>query len=448
MSDLVAVDLGDWLAGMPMAGLEHSLVDQAGNHLLDTLGAMVAGQGERVAAVARAVHSAPGPVPLPGTDETREARDAAFANAVAAHSLEIDDTEGCDHSGAVVVPVLWSLNHGPDRQRLSRLLPALVAGYEVGRRVQLALGGYDEVNGRGWHSTATCGVFAAAAASAVMLALEAEQAAAALGIAASAAAGTWAFAADGAMTKQLHAGNAARAGLEAALLAAGGATGPLHVFEDVWGGFLRAYGGDPRAVGRLTAELGSTWHFRHSAIKPYAVCRSAHSAIDALTGILRDADVDASEVAEVRLHVSDFLRPMICPARPRDAAQARMSLPIAAALVLDGSGLMPHDFDAFDSKRVQDRLDQIVVVRDPAADAEPLVEVRARGRLHRRRGTRVRGGQEDPLTALEVRRKFARLAVPVIGADGAATLQRWVDSAVLACPRAASVSPRSTRSPS
>ena len=440
MSGLVAAELGRWLAGMSSAGLEASLVDQASNHLLDTLGAITAGQDQPVARVARAVHDRPGTVPLPGTGETREQRDAAFVNAVAAHSLEIDDTEGCDHSGAVVVPVLWSLSHGPDPAPSSRVLPALVAGYEVGRRVQLALGGYDEANGRGWHSTATCGVFAAAAAAAVMLGLDAGKATSALGIAASSAAGTWAFAADGAMTKQLHPGNAARGGLEAALLAARGASGPGHVFEDVWGGFVGTHGGDPRGADRLVAELGSVWHFRHSAIKPYAVCRSAHSAIDALTGILRDERLDAAEVSEVRLHVSDFLRPMICPPDVRDAAQARMSLPIATALVLAGSSLTPHDFDAFDGDEVRWWLRRIVVVADAGDGGEPLVEVRARGETHRRRVAAARGGQDDPLSATEVHRKFASLAVPVVGAGDAAALTRWVDAAASAV--------RCTRSPS
>lgn len=436
----VAAELGEWLGGMPDARLTASLTGQAANHLLDTLGAMIAGQDEPVARIARTVHDRPGAVPLPGTDQSREPRDAAFANAVAAHSLEIDDTEGCDHSGAVVVPVLWSLCHGADAVPTSRVLPALVAGYEIGRRVQLALGGYDEVNRRGWHSTATCGVFAAAAAAAVMRGLDAGRAASALGIAASSAAGTWAFAADGAMTKQLHPGNAARAGLEAVLLAEAGATGPKHVFDDVWGGMLRTYGGDLRGAERLTAGLGDTWHFRHSAIKPYAVCRSAHSAIDALLGILADEGLEASDVCEVRLHVSDFLRPMICPPDVRDAAQARMSLPIATALVLAGSSLTPHDFDAFAGDEVRWWLRRIVVVPDSGDGGEPLVEVRARGETHRRRVAAARGGQDDPLSAAEVHRKFASLAVPVVGAGDAAALTRWVDAAATAvrctrCPR-------------
>lgn len=424
-----ARELGRWLARMSDAALAESLTLQAANHLLDTLGAIIAGQDEPVARIARAVHDRPGSVPLIGIEETRDPRDAAFANAVAAHSLEIDDTEGCDHSGAVVVPVLWSLHHDPGAQP-ERILPALVAGYEVGRRVQLALGGYDAYAARGWHSTATCGVFAAAAAAAVMRGLDARQAASALGIAASSAAGTWAFAVDGAMTKQLHPGNAARAGLEAALLAEHGAVGPEQVFDDVWGGFPRLHGGDSRDTAQLTAELGSIWHFRHSALKPYALCRSAHPAIDALTGILGDEGLDPSEVTEVRLHVSGFLRPMICPPHPRDAAQARMSLPVAAALVLGGAALMPRDFDAFDSAPVRKRLERITVVPDADDGAAPLVEVRARGRIHRRRVLEARGGQQDPLSADEVRRKFSLLAEPVIGAESAEAVEHWVRSLV------------------
>ncbi|WP_120520304.1 MmgE/PrpD family protein [Arthrobacter celericrescens] len=422
----LAVRLGDWVAGMASQPLSPGQARKASDHLLDTLGAMVAGQDEPAAQAARKVFRRPGPVPLAGVaglwhhGATVDPLDAAFVNAVAAHCLEIDDTEGCDHSGAVVVPVLLSLLPAGDTpdggaRPGGRLLPALVAGYEVGRRVQLALGGYERHNARGWHSTATCGVFAAAAAASVMLGLDGRQSASALGIAASSSAGSWAFSADGSMTKQFHPGKAARAGLEAALLAQAGASGPQQVFEPVWGGFFATHGGPDGAgsgkvePGLLVEGLGSVWHFEHSAIKPYASCRSAHSAIDAFLDILAAEGLEPADIRAVRVHVNDFLRPMICPPAPADAAQSRMSLSVSLALLCEGRELMPEDFRHFDSPAILEQLARIEVVRDPEGGREPLVEVVTDSGTFASRVEHARGGARHPLSPAEVEGKFRRL---------------------------------------
>lgn len=412
----LAFRLGRWVAGMADEPLPQGLAAKASDHLLDTLGAMVAGQSGPAALAAVAVFNRPGPVAFAGVSALGhhgmflDPRDAAMVNAVAAHCLEIDDTEGCDHSGAVVVPVLLSLLPAPLAAcDAGSLLPALVAGYELGRRVQLSLGGYDRHNARGWHSTATCGVFAAATAASVMLGLDRQQVASALGIAASSSSGGWAFSADGSMTKQLHPGQAARAGLEAALLAKSGAVGPWQVFDEVWGGFFATHGDGFVEPGLLVEGLGSTWHFLHSAIKPYASCRSAHTAIDAFRGILSSERLAVEDVAAVRVHVNDFLRPMICPPSPSDAAQARMSLPLSLALLMDGKDLDPDDFTFFDNPQIQAKLSLVEVARDPETGREPLVEVVTNRGTFSSRVDHARGGARYPLTPTEVEAKFQRL---------------------------------------
>lgn len=412
----LARELGEWVAGMAAVPLPARLVAKASDHLLDTLGAIVAGIDEAPTRAAAEVFGRPGAVPQGGVlglwhnRATSDRLDAAFVNGVAAHCLEIDDTEGCDHSGAVVVPVLLSLlPQASGVQGASRLLPALVAGYEVGRRIQLALGGYERHNARGWHSTATCGVFAAASAASVMLGLDGEHTASALGLAASSSSGGWAFSADGAMSKQFHPGQAARAGLEAALLAQAGARGPWRVFDPVWGGFFTTHGDDAATPDLLVRDLGSTWHFLHSAIKPYAACRSAHTALDAFRGILDGQGLGLEDVRAVRVHVSDFLRPMICPPHPRDAAQARMSLPHALALLLDGKPLVPEDFTHFDTPEVRARLELITVVPDSEAGREPLVDVTTEAGTFSARVEHARGGECHPLPADAVEAKFRSL---------------------------------------
>src|SRR5690349_24799522 len=107
---------------------------------------------------------------------------------------------------------------------------------------------------RGFHPTGTCGAFGAATAAALVLGLDAEALAAALGIAGSQAAGSMEFLADGAWTKRLHPGWAACAGLHAAALAGAGFRAPATVLEGRFG-FLHAYS-DGASTAPLVARDG------------------------------------------------------------------------------------------------------------------------------------------------------------------------------------------------
>lgn len=227
--------LGRAWSGLSYSDLPSSVVGSCKEHVLDTLAVAVAGASTPEARRAAAALAGPGGdgrtgVTVWGTDLRVAPSQAALANGTAAHARDFDDTGGVDHSGAVVIPAVLaaaeaSAADGPT------VIAAAVAGYDVGYRILLALGGYAVHNGRGWHSTGTVGTFAAAAGASKCLGLGAEQFGHALGIAGSFAGGVWAFLADSAMTKRLHAGKAAETGLEAALLAQAEFTGPGQIME-------------------------------------------------------------------------------------------------------------------------------------------------------------------------------------------------------------------------
>lgn len=89
--------------------LPPALVAQAKRHILDTFGATLAGAGSEVAKQARQVFDGEvGSTLIWGTDQRTGAAQAAMLNGVAAHALELDDTGGCDHSGAVVLPAVMA----------------------------------------------------------------------------------------------------------------------------------------------------------------------------------------------------------------------------------------------------------------------------------------------------------------------------------------------------
>jgi len=387
-------------------------------HLLDTLAAGVAGSDSREAVRSRAALNHPagqGRAGIWGTRDRATPATAALLNGIAAHAYELDDSGGCDHSGAVVVPAaLAAAAHTTDSVDGPTLLTAVALGYELGRRVQDALGGYDDVNQAGWHSTGTCGPFAAAVAAAKILHLDVRATAHAIGLAAASAAGSWAFIVEGAMSKRLHAGHAARGGLEAALLAAADFTGPSDVFEAPWGGFLDLYrGAAPARPDALTRDLGRSWQIDYASIKPHATCRSTHAAIDALLE-LRPAIASPETVTAIEVHTSALIAAMCGGTDVAELSAAQLSLPFALAVaVLYGRVDIDDVFAAQSDSRVTELIARISVVVDPAqhgGSAPPELRVHtADGAVRTALARAPRGGHDNPLTLTEVLDKNRRL---------------------------------------
>ena len=192
--------------------------------LLDTLGVTLAGSVEEAPHIVEDVlelHAGEGPCLVLGASRRVRPLDAALVNGTAAHALDYDNTAKNlgGHVSAVIFPALIAAAevHGAGGRDL---LLAHAAGYEVGAAIGRCVNPHHTE--RGWHPTATVGVFAVTAACAKLLKLTAAQGETALALATSLAAGTKAN--FGTMTKPLHAGLCARSGLLAVLLARKGFT--------------------------------------------------------------------------------------------------------------------------------------------------------------------------------------------------------------------------------
>ena len=232
---------------------------------------------------------------------------AAMINAMHAHTLELDDvhTASKTHGSASLIPAAWACAQALGKSGKEFIL-AVVCGYETVNRVGMAFGVSSHRN-RGWHATATCGVFGCAAACAKLLNLDTDQIVSALGMAGTQSSGVWAFLGDGSNCKVLHTARAAADGMEAAFLAKAGMTGPEHIFEAKDGGLLTAMsdGGD---LKKLSAGLGTVYEILNMDMKPYPCCRSAHGVIDAAFEIrkelLKKADLERTslekQIADIR----------------------------------------------------------------------------------------------------------------------------------------------------
>lgn len=262
----------------------------------------------------------------------------AFVMGGLTHILEADDIHRASvvHTGCVTVPAVFALAAGRDIPG-EALLRAVLYGFEAACRVGMAVG---PAHYRVWHNTATCGPYGAAMAAATVLGLDDAQAMHALGNAGTQSAGLWEFLRTGAMSKHLHAGRAAEAGVVAAELAALGFTGPPAILEGPAGFFAAACPDpDPDAVLR---DPGGPWQLHRTSIKPWPSCRHTHPAIDAalaLAGEVDPADVAAVEVATYGAALDVCDRPVAT-----SEYEAKFSLQHCVAAALQRGSI---DFSAF-----------------------------------------------------------------------------------------------------
>ena len=225
---------------------------------------------------------------------------AALVNATQAHAYELDDylPAGKVHPGTVIIPAALAIAN--DDVTGAELVTAVVAAYDVLCRVALAMNP-TFARERGFHLTGLAGPFGAAAVAGRLLNLDESTLISALGVAASCSAGVFAFSAEGAMTKPLHAGRAAEAGIVAAALAQRGFQGPTAALEAKDGGLLKAVS-DAALPTQLTKELGKRFDLANVAIKPYPCCGSIHSSIDAVLTLQRRHSTRLENPRSVTVH--------------------------------------------------------------------------------------------------------------------------------------------------
>ncbi|WP_343314944.1 MmgE/PrpD family protein [Brucella sp. BE17] len=415
------------IAIMRFSDFPAATVNKAKIHILDTLGAAIAGAASVETKIVLNAFDLveksgmSGPVPVWGTALTLDSRTASFVNGVSAHAFELDDSGGCDHSGAVVLPAaIAALSDAHTTVSGPSFLTAVLAGYEVGRRMLEACGGYETHNGLGWHSTGTCGAFAAAAATGSLFGFDAQRHASALGIACSYASGTWAFIHDGSQTKKLHAGRATEGGFSAAKLAAAGFSGPIFVLDAAgWGNFFTTFCRGDGNPALLSSDFGEFWRVNRCSIKPYATCRGTHSAIDAIEKMLGEQSFVPDDIMRIDVAMSEFQAGMCGGKIVASRADAQMSLPyaLAARLHYGRVGLDELEEAAWSALSIKNTLQLTDVFVDPnmAANAEPVITVTLNdGRVFSKTVEFPLGGMDNPMSDSAVVAKFMALASRVL----------------------------------
>ncbi len=341
----LALLLARGVAALRIGDLSTRALAHSKTCLADAVGVTLAGsreQATRILLRTPGVATAPGPCLLVGTNWRTTAIEAALVNGTASHALDYDDFSGV-FGGHHTVPLMSALLAIAEERGHSgrELLVAYVAGVEVEMRLARAVHfhHYD----KGWHPTATLGVFGAAAAVARLIGLDADHTATALAIAASSASGLKAN--FGTMTKPLHAGQCGRDGLMAALLAEAGFEANLEALEHPQG-FLEVYNGRGHYI---TAPLEEPWRAPfaiegdHIALKPYPCCGSTHAAIAAMLRLAREDGVRADAVAAIEIGLPERrLRHTDTPV-PETSAEAKFSVQyVTVRALITGAVQLAH----------------------------------------------------------------------------------------------------------
>jgi 2-methylcitrate dehydratase PrpD len=348
------------------------------------------------------------PVTLLGRSERLDLLSAAFINAIAGNLLDYDDTHlrTVIHPAAPVAPAALAL---AEHRRLSgqALLHAFILGMEAECRIGNAVspGHY----ARGWHITATCGVFGAAASSAKLLGMTAEPMAHALGIAASQSAGVVENLPSAA--KNVGVGNASRNGLFAALLAQQGYTAAPASIEGIFG-WARAMGDTP-VTERITDGLGARWEVLSNTYKPYPCGIVMHAVVDVCLRLRREHALTAANIADVTIAGDQLLldrgdRPV---GNERDA---RVSIHhcAAVALLFGAAGLREFSEPVVHDATVtalRARTRALLDRASPRGAATATVRT-TDGRTLVATVVHARGSAEDPLSDQELAAKLHDLA--------------------------------------
>jgi 2-methylcitrate dehydratase PrpD len=338
-----------------------------------------------------------------GRRERIDALNAAFINAAGSNVLDFCDTHvpTAIHPTAPLAPPLLAIG---ELQRVTGrdLLLAFVLGQEIECRVGLAIS--PSHYNRGWHITATCGVFGAAAGSGKLLALSPKQMVWALGIASTEAAGLCECL--GTPAKSVGVGNAARNGLLAALLAKDNFEGPAEPLNGKQG-YFNALAETPK-LEALTDGLGAHWEIMPTSYKPYPCGFVLHPALDCVLGWRRENP--KMEVVKVVVTGNPLMairadRPNITAGRE---SQVSVQHAVAAALVTGKAGLEQFTDDCVSEPAVQALRENVKVLRDEKiSTVAATVEITtANGETHYLLQDAARGSDGNPMSDRDLEAKL------------------------------------------
>lgn len=426
-------DLCEYCVDLNYEQLPQDVRDLTGQFILDALGiAIRAGEKDSSRAVKAGADEGLSGDPectVWATGERESATYAAFVNATFIHTLELDDThrEAVVHPGAPIIPTAFAVAEREDASGQD-LVTAIVAGYEIACRLGIALNNHRVHLERGFHGTATCGIFGAAVAGGLLAGLKDDDLENLFGIVLSQASGSLQYKANGAWTKRIHPGMAARDAILAIALAKQGFRGAANPLTGKHG-FLEMYGVDPEPA-LLLEGLGEDYEIRNTGIKPYACCRYNHPAIDATLEAFEEHDIEPSEITAITLSTFESAYKLSQPEdrkiRPQNVVDAQFSPQYAIAVVASDRQALASQYtrERLDDPDLHSLMDRVTIQEDGSMTARYPEAWPAKITVETNRGTFTaerdgpRGEPETRLSEEELVSKFRLLTAPTTTESG------------------------------
>lgn len=286
---------------------------------------------------------------------------ACLANSALFHGRAQEDSCGAAHFGTILIPMLIAMTE-VRRYPLERLIPALVAGYEVGGLFETAFAG--QTTPGGFRSSATYGCIAAAAAAGRFMELDEAGIAAALANAVSFTGGVLQSFADGTDEWRYQVGLIARNGLAAAELAAAGSVSAPRAFEGR-AGFIRAFARVEPPQG-LADTLGRDWSILRVTFKPFPVCAFNQTPVTGALALREALAGKTIEAVRVRMNPYETGYAGMDEKGPFTSISGTlMSIPFCIATTLVHGAPSMQQMTSYDDAAVNDLVARIALVTDP-----------------------------------------------------------------------------------
>jgi len=394
-------------------------------HILDTFGVALAGVATDVAAIALDYCKGLGQSnesSIWGTQAKASVSSAAFANGLLAHALDYDDWDAFIHVGHPSSMIVGAAM--PLAERIGASGKELLKAYVLGMEVICKLAANaPNVQERGFHSTPVFGSLGATIACASLLKLPVEKIKAALGVAASGAGGI--HRQQGSMVKPFHAGNSARNGAEAALLASNGFTADAAIFEAPRGFCDTFFGPDTCDYDKMVDSIGKPYFLETPGmgLKWHPCSAPQFLAADAALHLKREHKINFTDVAKMEVSIPPKRYARHYSAEVKTGLRGKFAINYVVAMCfLDGKlEIATFTDEKVNRPEVQDAFNKVKVICDetipePGPYCPVSVELKD-GTRHSYTAKIAKGDPRNPMTEEEVTEKFRGNVRGVISPD-------------------------------
>lgn len=346
---------------------------------------------------------------------------AAQVNSTMAHALDYDDVHDSAvlHLGVVVVPTCMAVAESKGSLSGREFITAVALGVDMMCRLGLATRPGTSLVDAGWHFTTLYGFLGAAGVAGRILGLDEDGIVNALGIAYHQCSGNGQCVIDGALTKRMGPGLAAKGGITAALMAERGITGAKNCLEGRFGMFNLYHQGSYDAK-TLTADLGKHFEGINVSIKPYPCCRGVHASVDAALTLVSKHNIKPEDVKEITIfcgeaHYSMLATPLEVKCKPRNIVDTQFSIPWGVATAIARGRVAIEDFteEAIKSRDILEVSNKIGVELDVSLNRssrgiEPgrVKIITKNGKVYSEQIDDPLGSPQRPMTFSDCARKF------------------------------------------